>query len=583
MRGRGLAVAAALLLAGCAARTPAPVATAAATPSTPIDVHVIAFNDFHGNLEPPGLSIDVAGADGRAVAAPAGGAAYLAAAIRAIRAGSPHSITVSAGDMTGASPIASSLFLDEPTVAAMNLIGVDLNAAGNHEFDRGITELHRLQDGGCAKTGDGAPCRIDRFAGARYRYLAGNTITADGRSAFPATAIRTFRDGARSVKVGFIGLTTRSTTTLVNPAGIPGITFADEADTANAQIEGLRAAGADAIVLLIHEGGKAEGGPNDCTALTGAIRPILARLDTRVDLVVSGHTHRSYICDYAAYDPARPFLLTSAGRYGTLVTDAVLAIDPVAHRVVAKRARNIVVQNDGYVDGDGRRVAPTDAAPRYTPEPQVGALVARYVAAAAPLASRPVGRLAAPLLKAPENAGMTETPLGNLIADSQLAATRRSGAQIALMNPFGIRTSLNPDPDGRVTYADLYAVQPFGNTLMVRAYTGAQLRAVLEQQLDRKIILAAAGLTYAYDRSRPPGSHILDARVGTAPLDDAATYRVTMNNFLAFGGDGFSTLTAGRDVAGGPSDLDALATYLPPDRPITPPATGRTVDRTPAR
>ena len=579
MRSLAVTVAAALALAGCAGRTPVAVAGNAATP---VDVHVIAFNDFHGNLEPPGLSIDVPGADGRPVAAPAGGAAYLAAAIADIRAKSPRSITVSAGDMTGASPIESSLFLDEPTIATMNLIGVDLNAAGNHEFDRGIAELHRLQDGGCAKTGRGVPCRLERFAGARFGYLAGNTVTADGRSAFPATAIREFRDGARVVKIGFIGLTTRTTTTLVNPVGIPGIRFADEADTANAQIAGLRAAGADAIVLLIHEGGAAEGGPNDCTALSGAIRPILARLDTRVDLVVSGHTHRSYICDYAGYDPARPFLLTSAGRYGTLVTDAVLAIDPVAHRVVAKRARNIVVQNDGYTGGNGTRIVPTAATARYAPDARIGALVARYAAAAAPLASRPVGRLTAPLAKAAENAGMTETALGNLIADSQLAATRASGAQIALMNPFGIRTGLNPDADGRVTYADLYATQPFGNTLMVRAYTGAQLRAVLEQQLDRRIVLAAAGLAYGYDRSRPAGSRILDARVGGVPLDDAATYRVTMNNFLAFGGDGFTTLAEGRDVAGGPSDLDALAAYMTIDRPVVPPATGRTVDRTPA-
>jgi len=575
-------LAAALVLAGCAGRMPPSAGVAAGSISGPIDVHVIAFNDFHGNLEPPGLSIDVADADGRTVSAPAGGVAYLAAAIADLRAKAPRSIIVAAGDMTGASPIESSLFLDEPTVAAMNLIGVDLNAAGNHEFDRGIAELHRLQDGGCAKTGNGVPCRLDRFAGAGFAYLAGNTITAEGRSAFPATAIREFRDGARVVKVGFIGLTTRATQTYVSPAGIPGIRFADEADTANAQVAGLRAAGADAIVLLIHEGGAVKGGPNDCTALSGAIRPILDRLDTRVDLVVSGHTHRAYICDYAAYDSARPFLLTSAGRYGTLVTDAVLSIDPATHHVVAKRASNIVVQNDGYVGADGRRVTPSDAVPRYAPEPKVGALVARYVAAAAPLASRPVGRLTGPLAKAKEGAGMTETPLGNLIADSQLAATRASGAQIALMNPFGIRTSLNPDADGRVTYGDLYAVQPFGNTLMVRDYTGTQLRAVLEQQLDRKIVLAAAGLTYAYDRSRPAGSRILNPRVGGLPLNDAATYRVAMNNFLAFGGDGFTTLTAGRDVAGGPSDLDALAAYLTTDRPVAPPAIGRTVDRTPA-
>ena len=574
------ALLAAALLAGCAGRTPAPGAG-----SAPVEVHILAFNDFHGNLEKPDLSIPVADAAGRTVQVPAGGAAWLASTIAGLRSAAKHSFTVSAGDMTGASPLVSSLFRDEPTIATMNRIGVDLNAAGNHEFDRGAEELLRLQKGGCAKIATGtmtaAPCRLEPFAGAGFTYLAGNTITASGQSLLPAGAMREVVDGARTVKIGFIGLTTRTTQTLVSPAGIPGIRFTDEADAANAEVAKLKAAGADAIVLLIHEGGRQEGGPNDCRGLSGAIRPILDRLDTRVDLVVSGHTHRAYICDYASYAPDKPFLLTSAEKYGTLVTDAVLAIDPATHRVVAKRARNVVVQNDGYV-GPGGAVAPSDVAPRPVPDAAVAAIVARYAAAAAPLAGAPAGRLTAPLEKAKEGAGMTETALGNLIADAELFATRGDGAQIAFMNPFGIRTGLTPGAGGQLTYADLYATQPFGNALMVRAYTGAELRAVLEQQLDRKIVLSVAGMTYGYDTKRPAGSRILDARVDGKPLDDRATYRVALSNFLAFGGDGFSTLTAGRDVAGGPVDVDALRTYLlAANAPVAPPKVGRITDRTP--
>ncbi|MFS0773143.1 bifunctional metallophosphatase/5'-nucleotidase [Sphingomonas sp. 1P08PE] len=545
---------AAALLAGCAARTPPPGAAA----QGPIEVHVLAFNDFHGNLQPPGIAIDEV---------PAGGAAWLAATIGGLRREARHSITVSAGDMTGASPLISSIFLDEPSVAAMNLIGVDLNAAGNHEFDRGAQELLRLQHGGCASVAVGTstarPCTLEPFAGAGFTYLAGNTITAAGKSLLPATALRSFREGGRTVKIGFIGLTTRTTQTLVSPAGIPGIRFADEAETANAEAAKLKAAGADAIVVLIHEGGAQEAGPNDCRGLSGAIRPILDRLDTRVDLIVSGHTHRSYICDYAAYAPGRPFLLTSAGKYGTLVTDAVLAIDPASHRVVAKRARNVTVRNQG-VSG----------------EPRVAALVERYAAAAAPLAARPSGRLTEALPRPREGAGMAETQLGNLIADAELAAGRASGAQIAFMNPFGIRAGLTPAADRSVTYGDLYAVQPFGNTLTVRAYTGAELRAVLEQQLDRRIVLSVAGMTYGYDVAKPVGSRIMDVRVGAAPLDARATYRVVLSDFLAFGGDGFTTLTTGRYVAGGPVDVEAMAAYLSAAGPVVPPAVGRIEDRT---
>ncbi|GGB38937.1 multifunctional 2',3'-cyclic-nucleotide 2'-phosphodiesterase/5'-nucleotidase/3'-nucleotidase [Sphingomonas metalli] len=581
MRTAAALLLAGLALAGCTTAGLRPAGPMADGDAAPVEVHILAFNDFHGNLAKPELSMPVTGPDGRTVQAPAGGAAWLAATIAALRAQAPHSVTVAAGDMTGASPLVSSIFLDEPTIAVMNRIGVDLNAAGNHEFDRGTAELLRLQRGGCDRvavsTRTAEPCRLEPFGGAGFTYLSANTVGPDGRTLLPATAMRTVEDHGRTIRIGFIGLTTHSTQTLVSPAGIRGVRFGDEAEAANEEVGRLKAAGADAIVVLIHEGGRQEGGPNDCRALSGAIRPILDRLDTRVDLVVSGHTHRSYICDYAQYAPDRPFLLTSAEKFGTLVTDAVLTIDPATHRVVAKRARNVVVQNDGYAGPDGP-VAPTDRAPRPAPDPGVAAIVARYTAAAAPLANAPAGRLSAPLAKATDQ--MTESPLGNLIADAQLAATRPAGAVAALMNPGGIRTGLIPGPGGQLSYGDIYATQPFGNMLTVRDYSGAELRAALEQQFERKILLAVAGIRYAYDANRPAGARVSDIRIGGRPLAEAAHYRVAVSNFLSLGGDGFSTLTAGHDVAEGPVDVDALRAYLSAGATVVPPALGRVTDRT---
>ena len=570
----GIALAAIAALGGCVARPGASDA--------PIAVKIIAFNDFHGNLEPPRQAIDAPGAGGMMIKVPAGGAAHLASAIAALRAKNPNALVVSAGDMTGASPLVSSYFLDEPTVAAMNLIGLDLNAAGNHEFDRGSVELLRLQNGGCDPAVP-AQCRVEPFAGAKFAYLAANTMMASGTSLLPGTAIRTLGSGARSVKIGFIGLTTRTTGILVSPSGIPGISFADEAATANALVPKLRAEGADAIVVLIHEGGDTKGGYDDkgCPGLSGAIRPILDALDPAIDLVVSGHTHKAYVCDYGRYDAARPILLTSAGNAGRLITDITLRIDPRTRRVVGKSADNVIVQGEGYTLGE-TTVTTTDRYPRFAADPRVKALVDRYAAEVEKVRVRPAGRLTA--IPAFTSGAMRETELGNMIADAQLAATRKDGAQIAFMNPTGVRASLTPDARGSVSYGAIYAVQPFGNVLMVRRYTGAQIRAVLEQQFDKTggpMRLQVAGMRYSFDRSRPAGQRIIAPTVDGQPLRADASYTVTISNFLAFGGDGFSAFSAGSDVAGGISDLEALEAYLSRGAPVTPPTADRTTDVTP--
>ena len=294
-----------LLLVGCAT-VPRPIATG------PIEVQILAINDFHGNLEPPGLSIDVTLADGSPVKVPAGGVAYLAGAAKQLRTGQRYSVTVSAGDMIGGSPFVSALYLDEPTIAAMDLVGVDYNAVGNHEFDKGSAELLRMQAGGCEKHTTKTPCAIERFAGATFKFLAANVMRGDGTTLFPGVGIKDFGP----VQIGFIGMTLRETATLVTPAGVAGLHFTDEASTANAWAKSLKLAGADSIVLLIHQGARTTGGYDDkaCPGLSGDILPIIAKLVPEIDLVVSGHSHAAYVCEVPRAGGGRPLLLTSAGR-----------------------------------------------------------------------------------------------------------------------------------------------------------------------------------------------------------------------------------------------------------------------------
>ncbi len=532
MMRRSAVALACLLLAACA--TP--------RSGAPVTVGILAINDFHGNLEPPGTSVAAPDGKGGTKQEPAGGAAHLASAIRQLRGKYAHSVTVSAGDLIGASPFVSALFLDEPAIAAMNRIGLDFNAVGNHEFDRGSAELLRMQHGGCAKHTARAPCRLERFAGARFAFLAASTFDARGRTLFPASAIRRFGKGRGRVSLGVIGLTLRATPTLVSPGGVAGLSFGDEAEAINREVARLKARGADAIAVLIHQGGRTADplDPDGCNALSGDIVPILARLDPRVDLVVSGHTHWAYVCDFGRFDPSRPLLLTSAGLHGKLVTDIALTIDPAAGRVVGRRADNVIVE-------PGRFAA--DAA--------IAALVRRYADAAAAEAQRPAGRLAAPA------AGHA---LANLIADAQLAATRGAGARIALTNPFGIRAALTPASDGALTYGDLFRVQPFDNALLTQTMTGAELKAALEQGLDEvgpmQALAPSAGFAYRHDRSRPAGNRIVAMALDGQPLDPAASYRVTTNLFLAMGGDTFLGFSRQRAAAVGMSDIAALEAWL---------------------
>ena len=575
------------LLAAALIPALAACATVPREPSAPVEVGIVAINDFHGALESPRQSVPVTRPDGTILPVPAGGAAWLASALDSIRAKYPNHLTVSAGDLIGGSALVSSLYLDEPTIEAMNRMGLEFNAVGNHEFDSGRDELLRKQAGGCAQHTARKPCQVEPFRGATFRFLAANTIEGDGRTLFAATAIKRFGKGRRQVSVGLIGVTLSATATLVSPDGIRGLSFADEAAAINAAIPGLKAQGADAIVVLIHQGGRTGGTPNPqgCENLGGPILPIIDRLDPRVDVVVSGHTHWSYVCERTPAGREGPLLLTSAGVFGELVTDIALSIDPATDRVVAKSARNVIVQSDGYVASRGP-IEPTDAFPRFTPRADIAAYVAKYVAASREFAQRPAGRISGVATRPQGDQSRYGGSLGNLIADAQLAATAGAGAQIALMNPFGVRAPhiLQPGPDGSVTFGQIYAIQPFNNELVTKTLTGAQLKAVLEQNFSGgdpiSVLSPSRGFAYSFDLARPEGERVVAMTLNGEAIRPEARYRVTTNSFLAGGGDSYSVFAEGTDAVIGMADIAALEAWLQGVPPRAAPDENRTPDLT---
>jgi 5'-nucleotidase len=558
----------ALSLGACATVPEAETVTA---PAAPVTVRVVGLNDFHGNLEPASRPMVLELGNGEKAEVYAGGAAWMADAVAKLRRQDEYSVVIAAGDLISASPLASSLFLDEPTVGVMNRLQLDFAGVGNHEFDRGWQELKRLREGGCAQFTLRQPCAVEPdFAGTDFPFLAANVRQADGSTLFPGISFKRFGEGEDAVTVAVIGLTLKGTAEIVTPGGIAGLTFEDEAGAINALIPQAVAEGADAIIVAIHQGLVPEPGDsfNGCGSMAGDLRAILEQLDPRIDLVISGHTHQAYVCDFGTVDPSRGFTVTSAGSYGRMLTDIALTVDPRANDVIGVSARNVPVQSAG----EGRPANPAYA--QFAPVPEVAAYVARYVAASAEVASRPVGKVSGPALR-----GGHENALGNLIADAQLATSREAGAQIALMNPGGIRADLNPRADGTLTFGDIYAVQPFGNTVVTGTLTGAQLLAVLEQQFANpnniNVLSVSASFAMTLDPARPEGQRVVSASLDGVPIDPAADYRVSVNSFMASGGDGFSALKAGRDVVVGPLDLDAIEALFRSQEVVTLPATGR--------
>jgi 5'-nucleotidase len=529
--------------------------------------HLIAFNDFHGNIDPPAGLVN---------GNPAGGVEYLATHVKKLRTQAQRETrnvyTVAAGDLVGASPLVSAAFHDEPTIEAMNALGLDLSSVGNHEFDEGVDELKRLQRGGCHPN-DGCSDG-DGFGGAVFKYLAGNVI--DKRTGLPILRpldIK-FVDG---VPVGFVGLTLQGTPAIVNPAGIQSVNFTNEVDAANRYADLLgRLFGIRAMVLLIHQGGSQQATPpaipdvSGCDRFAGDITPIVKGLRPEYGVVVSGHTHRFYSCALPNSSGANS-LVTSAGSFGTVVTDMSFTVDRRTRRFASASARNEIVLNgvrnpDGSwaTDGNGYLRDPKLV------DPQAKVIADKYRTAVAPLANRVVGKITAEISREPNGAG--ESALGDVIADGMLAYTRSAQSQLALMNPGGIRASLpfRQAAGGDVTYGDCFTVQPFNNLVVTQTYTGAQLKEVLEQQFDgyggqrgTKFLQVSAGFTYAYDATKPLGQRVTGMALNGVPIDPAGAYQVAMNDFLANGGDGFVALKDGTGRVTAPGfDVDALVAYL---------------------
>jgi 5'-nucleotidase len=522
-----------------------------------VDIQILAINDFHGNLEP----IPSSSSSGRIGAVPAGGVEYLATHLKERAATNPNTVIVSAGDLIGASPLTSALFHDEPTIEAANAFGLDYNAVGNHEFDEGTAELLRMQEGGCHPV-DG--CQDgDPFRGADFQFLAANVVSeATGRTLFPGYKVHNFK-GAR---VAFIGMTLEGTPTIVTPSGVAGYDFQDEADTVNALVPKLKRKGIETIVVLIHEGGLPTGAFNECPGISGPIVDIVNRTDDEVDLFISGHTHQAYNCVI----DGRP--VTSAASFGRLITDIDINVDRRTGDAAVIKVDNLIVTRD--VDLDTTQ----------------SAIIAKYRDLSAPLANRPIGQITADILRAQNPAG--ESPLGDVIADAQLDATDDPGfgdAVMAFMNPGGIRTDLiyagSPagEGDGVVTYGESFAVQPFGNSMVTMTVTGAQIETMLEQQfcqtgsVPTKILQVSTGFTYTWSDSGACGSKVDPASImlSGSPILAGSNYRVTVNSFLADGGDQFLVLAQGTDRLGGDVDTDALEKYLTKNAPVAPPPLDR--------
>ncbi|WP_084799504.1 bifunctional metallophosphatase/5'-nucleotidase [Bradyrhizobium sp. Ai1a-2] len=527
--------------------------------ASPVDLRILAINDFHGYLRAPpgGIRISDPSDKTKKLVVPAGGAEHMATLVRQLREGHKNTIFVAAGDLIGASPLLSAMFHDEPTIESLSMMGLEIASVGNHEFDEGMDELRRMQNGGCHPTDK---CRGPHpFPGAKFHYLAASTFEkATGKTVFPPYEIRQFE----GIPVAFIGLTLKGTPTLISPHSAADLEFRDEAETVNALVPELKARGVEAIVVLLHEGGTPTGDYNECPGISGPIVDIVKKFDRAVDVVISGHTHQAYVCDIDGR------LVTSGDKYGTLVTAIDLKLDPKTRDVISAKAENTIVRSQTLAK-DASQTALIDA----------------YDKLAAPIANRPAGSVTETLSRVPNQAG--ESALGDIIADAQLAATsspEKGGAVIAFTNPGGVRTDVARREGGAVTYADLFSSQPFRNQLITLTLTGKQIKDTLEQQwLDPKrprILQVSKGFAYAWDASKGDGERIIAGRMmlNGVPIDPAATYRVTVNNFISVGGDGFTMLKEGQAPLTGPYDVDALHDYFQANSPVGP-ASGNRIQR----
>ena len=534
-----------------------------------IDLQILGFNDYHGHLESTG--------NGTVAGAEAGGSEYLSTMLSELRQGNKYSLTVAAGDLIGGSPAFSGLFHDEPSVESLNAMQLDISGVGNHEFDEGVTELLRMQDGGCHPV-DGCYFPDAPYPGADFQWLAANVVNEAGETPLPPYQIERFNN----VKVGFIGMTLEATDTLVAADGIQGWDFLDEAETANALVPVLQAQGVEAIVVLLHEGGSQTPPPGDvdaCVGISGPIVAINAALDPAIDVMITGHTHLPYNC--VLPDAAgEPRIVTSAYSYGRVVSELNLVLDKRTHDV----RRDLSTSTNHTVDQAS-----------LTPDPALTAIIDKWQPLFDESGNTPIGTITADITRGGTPPGTdrgVESAAGNLVADAQLWSTSANGADVAFMNPGGVRSELTyaqsaGEGDGVVTYGEAFTFQPFGNTLKTFPMTGAQIVSVLEEQCQplgssRPFLHLGVSDGFTYDLAKTIAAgdctsvSVTNVKLNGVALNPTATYIVTVNSFLSTGGDNFGTFnTITAPKLDGGNDLEALNNYLGTFSPVAPPSTDR--------
>jgi len=518
----------------------------AVNPKSWVRFKILGFNDFHGQLEPRTLF-------GR----PVGGAAVFGAYLKAeTKEAIDGAFIVHAGDHVGASPPVSALLQDEPAITFLNMLGNDkckpefkfhptcnlIGTLGNHEFDEGVTEMKRLLNGGIHATG---PFLDDDFGGANFPYVSANVV--DKITGEPILAPYVIKR-IKGMPIAFIGAVLKETPSIVTPFGVAGVKFLDEATAINSYIPELKQKGVRAIIVTIHQGARQQffNGPTivDPKALGSAIGDIVRKLDDEIDIVVSGHAH-GFTNQLVANMNGKQILVTQAFSAGTAYADIDVAIDPLTKDIVEKSASIVTTYGD--------------VGPGLKPIEEVAELVSKAVTSVAPLVNRIIGDAATDILRIENSAG--ESALGNLIADAQRSSMN---TEIAFMNPGGIRTDILM---GQVTWGDLFTVQPFGNDLISMTLTGEQIIRVLNQQWSnptRTRILKISGINYSWDAALPGPNRVINNTViiNGAPLNLATSYSVTVNSFIAAGGDNFTVFTEGVNRVIGVVDLSALIEHI---------------------
>ena len=513
----------------------------------PVEINLVALNDFHGYLQPGTFSYSDPQNQDAVITVQAGGVATLGGLLNELRQDDPHLLFVGVGDLIGASPPISAIWADEPTLEAMALLDMRLSSLGNHELDEGKAELLRQINGGCDSPRPEKACqwRAD-YTGTSFPYIAANLIDTETGNTLVAPYVI---EQVRGVKIAFVGAQVEDLASVVAASSMQGIRVDDEAEAINRVVPEIKRKGADIVVAVVHQGGNTLASFNQpgCTDLEGDIVDIVERLDPAVDLVLSAHTHEAYLCTVGTIP------VTQAGSYGRLVTHLTLVFEPAGKTLLDVQARNLIVDPQ-----------------RYPPDPKLLAWQTDIEARSRSILERPVARIGAPMItRMPNRAG--ESAMGDLVADAQLAATEPWGAQIALMNSGGIRADLVVKDEEPLNYSQVAAVHPFKGTLQIISLTGAQIKSLLEQQWQSdgpgsfKPLQISHTFSYRWDGSQPRGQRILadSLRLNGEPILPTESYRIAVNAFLADGGDNFSVFTEASDRKDtGLPDLKVLIDYL---------------------